>query len=183
MYENITQDAYAVFSEFIEKAKLSSGDLLVVGCSTSEMIGDKIGTNSHVDAAKALFQGFYPLIKEKGIFLAAQCCEHLGRALCIEKEYALAHGLEIVNVIPQPKAGGSLATTAYQTLESPVMVEHIKADAGIDIGGTLIGMHLKEVAVPLRLSLKKIGCAPIICARTRPKFVGGCRAVYDESLF
>ena len=182
MYENIKAESRQVFTELIEKAKLNKGDLLVIGCSTSEILGDKIGTNSHIDAAKALFEGFYPIVKEKEIYIAAQCCEHLGRALCVERQYADRHNIPIVNVIPQPKAGGSLATTAYNTFDNPAMVEHIKADAGIDIGGTLIGMHLKEVAVPLRLSLSKIGCANIICARTRPKFVGGERAVYDKSL-
>lgn len=182
MYENIRENSRIVFAELIEKAKLQAGDLLVVGCSTSEMLGDRIGTNSHMDAAASLFEGFYPILREKGIFLAAQCCEHLGRALCMEQTYAKNHGIPVVNVIPQPKAGGSLATTAYRTFEKPVMVEHIQADAGIDIGGTLIGMHLKEVAVPLRLSVSKIGEANIICARTRPKFVGGERAVYDREL-
>lgn len=182
MYDNIKEESFKVFSELVEKSKLNKGDLLVIGCSTSEIIGDKIGTNSHIDAAKALFDGFYPMLLEKGIFVATQCCEHLGRALCVEREFALAHNLTIVNVIPQTKAGGSLSTTAYNTFKDPVMVEHIKADAGIDIGGTLIGMHLKEVAVPLRLSVSKIGCANIICARTRPKFVGGERAVYDSNL-
>lgn len=182
LYENIKEESNQVFTELIEKANLKKGDLLVIGCSTSEIIGSKIGSDSQIDAAKALFDGFYPLLKEKGIYVAAQCCEHLGRALCIEREYAEKFLIPIVNVIPQPKAGGSLATTAYKTFENPVMVEHIKADAGIDIGGTLIGMHLKEVAVPLRLSVSKIGSANIICARTRPKFVGGERAVYDKDL-
>ena len=182
MYENIKQQSKQVFLELIEKAKLKKGDLIVIGCSTSEIIGDTIGTNSHIDAAKALFEGFYPLLKEQGIYVACQCCEHLGRALCVEREYADKYMIPVVNVIPQPKAGGSLATTAYKTFENPAMVEHIKADAGIDIGGTLIGMHLKEVAVPVRLSLSKIGEANILCARTRPKFVGGERAVYDENL-
>lgn len=182
MYENIKDAAKIAFSELIDSAKLVKGNIIVVGCSTSEMIGDKIGTNSHIDAAQALFDGMYEEIISKGIFLAAQCCEHLGRAIVVEKEYADKYMIPIVNVIPQPKAGGSLATTAYKTFKEPVMVEHIKADAGIDIGGTLIGMHLKEVAVPLRLSVKKIGEANIICARTRPKFVGGERAVYNKDL-
>lgn len=182
MYENITEDSRLAFSELIEKARLNKGDIIVIGCSTSEMIGDKIGSNSHIDAARALFEGFYPLVTQKGIFIAAQCCEHLGRALCVERKYAEKYNIPVVNVIPQPKAGGSLAATAYNTFASPVMVEHITADAGIDIGGTLIGMHLKEVAVPLRLSVSKIGSADIICARTRPKFVGGSRAVYDDNL-
>ena len=89
---------------------------------------------------------------------------------------------DIVNVVPQPKAGGSFATAAYAAFSDPVAVEHIRADAGMDIGDTLIGMHLKEVAVPVRLSVKTVGEAPLVCARTRPKFIGGCRAVYDEHL-
>ncbi len=182
LYEDIKEESKKVFTELIEKSNLKKGDLLVIGCSTSEIIGSIIGSNSQIDVAEALFESFYPIMKEKGIYIAAQCCEHLGRVLCIEREYAEKHLIPIVNVIPQPKAGGSLATTAYKTFKDPVMVEHIKADAGIDIGGTLIGMNLKEVAVPLRLSVTKIGCANIICARTRPKFVGGERAVYDKTL-
>ena len=182
LYEDIKEESKKVFTELIEKSNLKKGDLLVIGCSTSEIIGSIIGSNSQIDVAEALFESFYPIMKEKGIYIAAQCCEHLGRVLCIEREYAEKLLIPIVNVIPQPKAGGSLATTAYKTFKDPVMVEHIKADAGIDIGGTLIGMNLKEVAVPLRLSVTKIGCANIICARTRPKFVGGERAVYDKTL-
>ena len=121
------------------------------------------------------------VLKPKGIFLAAQCCEHLNRAVIVEKE-ALLPGTEIVNVVPHPHAGGSFATTMYHRAEKPVAVEEIKADAGIDIGNTLIGMQLKKVAVPVRLSIKKIGEAPIVCARTRPKFIGGSRAVYDDVL-
>lgn len=182
MYKELQQQIQTAFKELVEKAKLKKGDIIVMGCSTSEVVGSQIGTNSQFDCAKMLYEGFYPYLKEQGIFLAAQCCEHLGRALVVEREYAEKHNLTIVNAIPQPKAGGSSATTAYKTFDDPVLVEHIKADAGIDIGGTLIGMHLKEVAVPLRLSVKKIGNANIICARTRPKFVGGERAVYDENL-
>lgn len=181
MYDKIKSEAYQIFCELIEKAKLKSGDVVVLGCSTSEICGDKIGTGSNFDVAQALYDGFYPLLKEKGIYLAAQCCEHLNRALVIEKELADREKLPIVNAVPQPKAGGSSATTAYKVFDKPVLVEHIKADAGIDIGGTLIGMHLKETAVPLRLSVKTIGMANIICARTRPKFIGGVRAVYDEN--
>lgn len=182
MYEEIKNQAANVFSELIEKAKLGSGDILVLGCSTSEICGSKIGTDSNFDVAGALYDGFMPVLKEKGIYLAAQCCEHLNRALVIEKKLADKLNLDIVNVIPQPKAGGSSATTAYKRFEHPVMVEHIKANAGIDIGGTLIGMHLKETAVPLRLSVNKIGNAGIICARVRPKFIGGVRAAYDSEL-
>ena len=167
-------------SEIIEKAKLKKGDILVVGCSTSEIVGSKIGTNSDPDVAKTVFDSIYGVAKEKGVFLAVQCCEHLNRAIVTEKE-ALPFA-EPVNVVPQKKAGGSLATVAYSTFNHPIEVEEIKADAGLDIGFTMIGMHLKKVAVPLRLENNKIGCATVLAARTRPKFIGGARAVYDEEL-
>ena len=165
--------------ELLEVANLHAGDILVVGCSSSEIVGGRIGHASTLEAAQAAFQGIYPVLKEKGIFLAAQCCEHLNRALIIERACAEKYGYEIVNVHPQPKAGGSFATTAWGNFESPVAVEHIKAHAGLDIGGTLIGMHLRDVAVPVRLSLDHVGQALLLCARTRPKFIGGSRAVYD----
>lgn len=181
MLEKIKNDAITAVSELLETAKLQAGDLLVIGCSSSEMVGEKIGTHSSVDAANALADAILPLLKEKGIAIAVQCCEHLNRALIVESAVAEKYGYEPVNVMPQPKAGGSFATAVWQRMENPVAVEHIRAHAGLDIGGTLIGMHLKEVAVPVRLSVKRIGEAPILCARTRPKFIGGCRAVYDES--
>ncbi|MBQ8539295.1 MAG: TIGR01440 family protein [Ruminococcus sp.] len=179
MLEKIKSDATAVFSEIIDKASLKANHVLVIGCSTSEIIGDTIGTHSSVDAAKALYDGFYDMLKEKGIYIAVQCCEHLNRALVVERELAQKRNLEIVSVIPQPKAGGSSATTAYSLMDDPVLVEHIKADAGVDIGFTLIGMHLKDVAVPLRLDNKYIGKAQIVSAYTRPKYIGGERAVYN----
>lgn len=177
---DIKKEAEALALELIEKANLKKGDLLVVGCSSSEIVGEHIGKGSSLESAEAVFSGIYPVIKERGIFLAAQCCEHLNRALIIEKEYAENKNLEIVNVVPQPKAGGSFATTAYKNFACPVAVEHIKADAGLDIGQTLIGMHLKHVAVPLRLSAKTLGSAVISAAKTRHKFIGGCRAIYEE---
>ena len=166
--------------ELLNIAKLKKGDILVVGCSTSEVVGSKIGTNSDVDTAIEIFNGIYKELSDNGIFLAVQCCEHLNRAIVIERD--AVPFAEHVNVVPQKKAGGSLATIAYQNFKSAVVVESIKADAGIDIGGTLIGMHLKSVAVPVRLSVSKIGQANIICARTRPKFIGGSRAIYNEDL-
>ena len=181
MFEEIRKNAIAAVNELVETAGLKKGDILVVGCSSSEIIGGKIGKSSSIEAAEAVFSGIYPILNEKGIYLAAQCCEHLNRAIIIEEACAKERGYEIVSVIPQPKAGGSFATTAYKNFASPVAVEEIRAEAGIDIGGTLIGMHLKRVAVPVRLSVKKIGEADIICARTRPKFIGGCRAVYPEN--
>ncbi len=166
--------------ELVELAKLKKGDILVVGCSTSEVVGSKIGTNSDPDTADKIFDGIYSVLKEKGIFLAVQCCEHLNRAIVIER--AAVPFAERVNAIPQKKAGGSLATIAYSSFENPVLIEEIKADAGMDIGDTFIGMHLKRVAVPVRLSINSIGEAHLTCARVRPKFVGGSRAVYDENL-
>ena len=177
----IKKQCEVAVSELIEKAKLKSGDIFVVGCSTSEITGAKIGTNSAPEVAEAVFDGIYGVLKEKNVYLAVQCCEHLNRAIVIERA-ALSKNTETVNVVPQKKAGGSLATVTYQKFDDPVLVEEIKADAGIDIGGTLIGMHLKRVAVPVRLSINKIGEANIVCARVRPKYIGGSRAVYDENL-
>ena len=176
----ISKECKMATEELVEKAGLKKGDIVVIGCSTSEVIGEKIGTNSSPDTAKILFESIYDVLKEKEIYLAAQCCEHLNRAIIIEK--AAVPFAEYVNVVPAPKAGGSFATEAYKHFESPVAVEEIKADAGIDIGSTLIGMHLKRVAVPLRLEIKKIGEAAVTAARTRPKFIGGSRANYDDNL-
>lgn len=182
MLNNITNDSEKAIKELIEISGIKSGQLLVIGCSSSEITGGVIGKASSMDAAKAVFDGIYPILKEKDIYFAAQCCEHLNRAIIIEQEAAEKFGLEIVNVVPASKAGGSFATVVWQNMAHPVAVEHIKAHAGLDIGNTLIGMHLKEVAVPVRLSINKIGQAPIVCARTRPKFIGGERAHYCEGL-
>ena len=176
----IRQQCEKATKEVIEKAKLKKGDILVVGCSTSEVVGSKIGTNSDPDTAKEIYEGITAALKETGVYLAVQCCEHLNRAIVIER--AAVPGKEIVNVVPQKKAGGSLATVAYASFSDPVVVEEIKADAGMDIGDTLIGMHLKKVAVPLRTEIRKIGEANLVCARVRPKFIGGIRAIYDENL-
>lgn len=180
MYEEITAQARQAVTELLEQAKLKEGQVLVVGCSSSEMVGQRIGKGSSMEAAQAAFAGIYPVLREKGIWLAVQCCEHLNRSLIVERELAERKDWEIVNVVPQPHAGGSFAVTAYANFKDPVAVERIVADAGLDIGGTLIGMHLRQVAVPVRLSLKQIGEADILCARTRPKYVGGSRAVYLE---
>lgn len=178
--ESIYQQTKSVITELGEKANLKPGNILVIGCSTSEVLGSKIGTNSNPDTAKEIFEALHDFAKETGIYLAIQCCEHLNRAIITER--AAVPGAEIVNVVPQPKAGGSLATAAYAGFSDPVAVETIQADAGIDIGFTLIGMHLKKVAVPVRLEHNRIGEAMIIAARTRPKFIGGIRAIYDENM-
>ena len=178
--ESIKEQAERAALELIEAAKLKKGDVVVVGCSSSEVNGYTIGKNSVPETADEIFEAINGVLKECGIFLAAQCCEHLNR--CIITERAAASGYDIVNAVPQPKAGGSFATAAYCGFDDPVALEEIKADAGLDIGGTLIGMHLKKVAVPVRLSLDHIGSATLIAARTRPKYIGGERAKYDEKL-
>ena len=177
--KSIAEQAVAAFEELIETAGLAKGQILVVGCSSSEIAGGTIGKNSSFELANEVFEAVYPLLQEKGIYLAAQCCEHLNRALIVERACAEQYGLEPVCVVPYPKAGGSFATAAWRHFQSPVAVEHIRAHAGIDIGGVLVGMHLREVAVPLRLSVSKIGEANLLCARTRPKYIGGERAKYE----
>ena len=178
MDNNIYEQSYAAISELYEIAKLREGSIVVIGCSTSEVVGSTIGTNSSFETAGEIFKGLYDFAKSKGIYLAIQCCEHLNRAIITER--AALPFAEIVNVVPQPKAGGSLATQAYAGFEEPVAVEEIKADAGLDIGFTLIGMHLKKVAVPVRLKNNKIGSATVLAARTRAKYIGGARAMYNE---
>ncbi|MBR6794349.1 MAG: TIGR01440 family protein [Clostridia bacterium] len=174
--------AYNLTKELLEQGKLRKGELLVVGCSSSEILGEKIGTHSAPEVGQAVAEGILQACREQKVYLAAQCCEHLNRALIMEREAAERRGYELVNAVPQPKAGGSFATAVYGLMENPVAVEHIKAEAGMDIGGTLIGMHLKEVAVPCRLQSKTLGNALLLAARTRPKFIGGERAHYDEGL-
>ena len=180
MSSSIYEQAQAAISELCEKAKLKAGNIVVAGCSTSEVIGSKIGTNSSPEVAAEIFAALHDYTQSKGLYLAVQCCEHLNRAIITERSAVPC--AEPVNVVPQPKAGGSLATKAYAGFADPVAVEDIKADAGLDIGLTLIGMHLKKVAVPVRLENNRIGEAVVVAARTRPKFVGGVRAVYNQDL-
>jgi uncharacterized protein (TIGR01440 family) len=177
--DTIKADGERLICELLDRVSLKRGDIIVIGCSSSEIIGNNIGKGSSYDAAKILFSAIYPMLKDRGIYLAAQCCEHLNRALVIENECAEKYGYEPVSVIPRAKAGGSFATVTYENLESPVLVEHIRAHAGIDIGDTLVGMHLRDVAVPIRLSVKRLGEANVVCAYTRPKYIGGARAIYS----
>ena len=176
----LSAQAKAAMEELIEKSSVKAGAIVVIGCSTSEILGAKIGSDSQPEVAKTVFEALWETAKAAGLYLAAQCCEHLNRAIIIERE--AVPGADIVNVVPQPKAGGSFATQAYAHFTNPVAVEEIRADAGLDIGFTLIGMHLKKVAVPLRLTNNKIGEATVLAARTRPKFIGGARAVYDQEM-
>ncbi len=180
MTMQIREQAAAAVRELLEIAHLRAGDVFVVGCSSSEIVGGSIGKTSSPEAAEAVYDGIAPVLGEQRIYLAAQCCEHLNRALIVERACAERYGWEIVSVRPQPHAGGSFATAVYDHMTDPVAVEHIRAHAGLDIGDTLIGMHLRDVAVPVRLSIRQIGQAHLTCARTRPKFIGGARAVYPE---
>lgn len=180
--DSIRAEVHAVINELLECAGLEEGDILVMGCSSSEVAGVKIGTFSSEEIGQCIFETAHELLSSRGIYLACQCCEHLNRSLIVEKECAGQYHLTRVNVVPQLKAGGSFATAAYRSMKAPYAVESIRAQAGIDIGDTLIGMHLAPVAVPVRTVQKTIGSAHVVCARTRAKYVGGIRAVYDESL-
>ena len=179
LIQTIATDARCAVEELIDIAHLCPGQILVVGCSSSEMIGEHIGKHSSLEAAEALCGAIEPILAEKGIYLAAQCCEHLNRAIIIERACAEQYGLDPVWVKPQPKAGGSFATTVWAHMNAPVAVETIRAHAGMDIGSTLIGMHLRRVAVPVRLSVARIGEASLVCARPRPAYIGGPRAQYQ----
>lgn len=180
MNTEIYEQTTAAVKELCQTANLKNGNILVVGCSTSEVVGAQIGTDSNFDVAGEIFAALYDYTKSNGIYLAVQCCEHLNRAIITERvAFPFA---EQVNVVPQPKAGGSLATQAYRRFDNPVALEEIKADAGMDIGYTLIGMHLKKIAVPVRLKNNVIGKTQVVAARTRAKFIGGARAVYDEKM-
>ena len=182
MLEEIKEQTRQIVRELLETAKLKPGQILVVGCSSSEIASFKIGYHSSEEIGRSVFEAIQEELGPKGIYLAAQCCEHLNRAIIIEEAAAEKYGWEPVNVVPKLKAGGSFATAAYHGFHAPVAVEHVKAHAGIDIGDTLIGMHLKDVAVPVRTAAKEIGGAHVVCARTRPKYIGGQRAGYDEEL-
>lgn len=180
--EGLKRQAEAAIREFLELFPMGEGGLFVLGGSTSEVLGEKVGTRPSLEAAEAILEGLLPPLLERGVWVAVQGCEHLNRALVVEQEAARAYGLEEVTVYPHPKAGGSLATAAFLRYREPVMVESLRAQAhgGMDIGGVLIGMHLRPVAVPLRLSVRRIGEAVLLAAKTRPKLVGGARAVYTE---
>ena len=181
----IRKQAQQAVAELCDAAHLRPGALVVVGCSSSEVLGARIGTHTSMDVAGALYEGIASELKERGVFLAAQCCEHLNRALVVERTVLERYDLEQVNAIPQPNhAGGAFSSVTWNRMADPVLVESLsaRADAGIDIGGTLIGMHIHPVVVPVRISIDRIGEASILCARRRPKYVGGQRAIYDEAL-
>ena len=181
MLEEIRLQAEQAAAELLEAAHLKKGNLIVIGCSSSEISDHRIGSHSSEEIGQAVFFAIYGVFKAQGIYVAAQCCEHLNRALILEREAAELYGYEPVSVVPQLKAGGSFASAAYRIFKEPVAVEAIKAHAGMDIGNTLIGMHLKAVAVPVRLKTNRIGFANVVAARTRPKYIGGVRACYEDS--
>lgn len=180
LLEQVKEEAANAAKQLVAEARLHKGQIVVVGCSTSEVVGHKVGSWSTPEVGQAIFDGLNSVFAPLGIYIAAQCCEHLNRALIVD--YDAVPGAEIVNIVPQPKAGSSFATAAYNAFSHPVALEEIKADAGLDIGGTLIGMHLKRVAVPVRLAQKHIGDAILLAARVRPKFIGGERAIYNDEL-
>ena len=178
--DSIKQETLSVLSELLSVANLDRGDILVVGCSTSEVSKHRIGSFSNAEIGTVIFETLHTELEKQGIHLATQCCEHLNRAIIIEKSVAKENRLPIVNVVPQLKAGGAFSTAAFAGFTNPVAVEYIQAQAGIDIGDTLIGMHLAPVAVPVRVTTKEIGSAHIVCARTRGKYIGGQRACYND---
>ncbi|MDE5898397.1 MAG: TIGR01440 family protein [Treponemataceae bacterium] len=177
--QKIESETAAAIQELLEAHPLDEGSVLVIGCSSSEVGGGAIGSASSAEIGQAVFAGASRIARSRGIFLAAQCCEHLNRALVIEEACRRAFGYERVSVVPWLKGGGALATAAYSAFKNPAVVEHIRADAGIDIGGTLIGMHIREVAVPFRPKTARIGSAAVTAAWSRPKLIGGSRARYE----
>lgn len=180
--EEIKKQVETALNELIAVSKLEDGDIIVIGCSSSEVNNEKIGTASSEEIGKVIFDTAKKITDQHKLILAAQSCEHLNRSLVIEKEAAKENRYPIINAVPHLHAGGSFATAAYHGMENPVLVETIQAKAGLDIGQTFIGMHLIPVVVPVRLSVKNIGSAILSAARTRPKSVGGERARYDEAL-
>jgi uncharacterized protein (TIGR01440 family) len=179
MLEEIREQTRAALSELLEKAQLKKGDIFVLGGSSSEIVGGVIGKNSNEDVGKAVVEEILKILNEKGIFLAVQGCEHINRALVIEREAAEKNNFEIVSVVPALHAGGAMSMAAYAMMKDPVMIEHVVAKAGLDIGDTSIGMHVKFVQVPVRLKVKEIGKAHVTALRSRPKLIGGKRAVYE----
>ncbi|WP_103109757.1 TIGR01440 family protein [Brevibacillus reuszeri] len=175
----IENQVHEIVAEVARLANMKTGQIMVIGCSTSEVLGNHIGKAGSKDVAAAIYRGIRTAQEPLGFAVAFQCCEHLNRALVLEREVMERNGLEEVSVVPVPTAGGSMAAHAFLQMMDPVVVEHIQAHAGIDIGDTFIGMHLKHVAVPVRPTLRSVGEAHVTAASTRPKLIGGARAVYE----
>lgn len=177
--DHIQQQIALLLTEIEQQVEFKQKQLFIVGCSTSEVLGSKIGTAGAIEVAEILYEEIAKFAQKHELYLAFQGCEHINRALTMEYEAAEKYGYEPVTVIPVKHAGGSMSAYAYTRLQQPVVVEHIRAHMGVDIGQTLIGMHLKEVAIPIRTSVKQIGDAIVTVAKTRPKLIGGPRAQYE----
>ncbi len=177
---SIADQAEMLMDELVKMGKLRPGQIVVLGVSTSEVRGQRIGTFGAEEVASLIHEGVERVRARVGVHVVWQCCEHLNRALVAERRLAEAQGWTEVAAVPVPKAGGSMAAYAYRRLEEPCLVEAVQAHAGIDIGETLIGMHLRPVAVPLRPSIREVGHARVNMAATRPKLIGGARAVYEQ---
>lgn len=177
--DSISIQTASIAEQLVERGNLRPGQLMVIGASTSEVAGKPIGTSGAMEIAAAIYEGLANIQRKYGVLLAFQCCEHLNRALVVEEETLERYRLEEVAAVPVPKAGGSMAAYAYRQLVAPCLVESIQAHAGIDIGDTLIGMHLRRVAVPFRPFHRKVGDAHVTAAFTRPQLIGGERAVYQ----
>lgn len=178
LIEKIIDESKAAIIEAVENSDMQAGDIFIIGCSTSEVIGGIIGKSSNAEIGDAIIKSALRILEQKGVYLAVQCCEHLNRALVISSEACKKYGFEEVCVVPALHAGGAAAVAAYASIPSAVIVEHIAAKAGIDIGDTEIGMHIKFVQVPLRLKNNKIGNARVTALKSRPKLIGGERAIY-----
>lgn len=179
LVEQVKKDVENIVSEWLETDYLKEDELFIIGCSTSEVAGKKIGTSGSEEIAAVIFTALERLSEVKGVHLAFQCCEHLNRAIVLGSSVQEELKLDAVSVTPVPSAGGSMASYAYKHVHDAVVVEEVSAHAGIDIGDTMIGMHLKRVAVPLRFIQNKVGNAHVTAARTRPKLIGGARAQYS----
>lgn len=181
--EEIKNRVKLAAEELLEYAKLSEGDIFVLGASTSEVQGMKIGKSSSEDIGHAIVGALLEVLKPRGIYLAVQGCEHINRSLVIEKEAQKAYGYEEVTVKPALHAGGACSMAAYELADDPVVIEHVVAKAGLDIGDTSIGMHVKYVQIPVRLAIKEIGMAHVTALKSRPKLIGGPRAEYPDSVY
>ena len=173
------QELTTLLDELKSQSFFKKDEMCVIGCSTSEVIGEKIGSVGSMEVAETIFNELERIKRETGVSFALQGCEHINRAITIEREDYNPFTMEEVTVVPDVHAGGSLATYAYQHMKDPIVIEYIKVPKGIDIGQTLIGMHINHVCVPLRTSVKKVGEAIVTIATSRPKKIGGERAKYE----
>lgn len=179
--EQLQQDLSSVLLDLIDKTNLKKGDFFILGGSSSEVIGESIGQATNEEIGDLIVSTCLTILNPLGIHLAVQGCEHINRALTIERAASQQQPFDLVSVVPRPHAGGALATAAYQLMNDPVEIEHLIAKAGLDIGDTHIGMHVKHVQIPIRPLLKELGCAHLSALGTRPKLIGGERAQYAPS--